>query len=111
VSILEETREKLATLCEQERIIGSSDRIKVNPLSPDDAIGAKADGEFILKKGKERVIEAVFRGMRGQAFTDAPSEWVGTIRELLALDLSVIRNRAVFVAALLDLDRLCPFGR
>lgn len=54
----------------------------------------------MLKKGKERVIEATFQGNKGQAFTDRPRSWSGTLEELLALNLDEIPNRAVFVAGL-----------
>jgi hypothetical protein len=74
--------------------------VSVRPLSPDEAIGSTADASFVIKRGKERVIEAVFEGGRGQAFTDRPSEWAGTLRDVLSLDLSDIRSRAVFVAAM-----------
>ncbi len=99
MDMLNQAREKLTAMC-ADRGVNADARISIRPLSPDDAIGARADGEFVIKKGKERVIEATFDGARGQAFTDTPSEWTGSLRELLDLDLSVVRNRALFVAGL-----------
>jgi uncharacterized protein (DUF4213/DUF364 family) len=69
-------------------------------LSPDEAIGKDADPSFAIRRGKETVIEATFRGHRGQAFTDCPIGWSGTLEGLLSLNLDEISNRAVFVAGL-----------
>lgn len=99
MDMLEQARDRLSAVCADSGI-NPDEHISVRLLSPDDAIGAKADGEFVIKKGKERVIEATFDGARGQAFTDTPSEWSGSLGELLALDLSVVRSRALFVAGL-----------
>jgi hypothetical protein len=74
--------------------------VQVTPLHPDEAIGKNADPAFVIKKGKERVIEATFQGYRGQAFTDQPTEWAGTLGNLLSLNLAEVPNRAVFVAGL-----------
>jgi hypothetical protein len=74
--------------------------VEVRPLNPDEAIGKDADPSFAIKKGKERVIEATFQGHRGQAFTDRPGFWSGTVAALVSLDLDAISNRAVFVAGL-----------
>jgi hypothetical protein len=74
--------------------------VTVNPLHPDEAIGKDADPSFVIKKGKEQVIEATFQGHRGQAFTDHPTDWSGTLGDLLSLNLDEIQNRAVFVAGL-----------
>jgi hypothetical protein len=72
--------------------------VQVRPVDPDEAIGKGADPSFVIKKGKERVIEATFQGHRGQAFTDRPTFWSGTLAELGLLNLDEIPNRAVFVA-------------
>jgi hypothetical protein len=90
-------------------------------LRPDEAIGPRADGEFVLARGKEQVVEAVFGGgarrlrrgpapsggrprrdrrARGQAFTDRPWAWTGRLADLLALDLAPVAHRAVFVAGM-----------
>jgi hypothetical protein len=74
--------------------------VLVRPLDPDEAIGKDADPAFVIKKGKERVIEATFRGHKGQAFTDHPGGWSGTLGNLLAVALDRTSHRAVFVAGL-----------
>ncbi len=96
---LKQARERLL----EKLDLRSTDRslpVQVRPLDPDEAIGKDADPSFVIKKGKERVIEAAFQGHRGQAFTDRPAFWSGTLADLLSLNLDLISNRAVFVAGL-----------
>ena len=99
MGVLEQCREKLLGVCTAQSV-GIDRAVTVRPLSPDEAIGPKADDEFIIKKGKERVIEAHLGDHRGQAFTDASTSFSGTLKEVLALDLKETPNRAVFVAAM-----------
>jgi len=99
MDILEQARKKLDAVC-MERNLDRNEQITVRALTPDEAIGARADENFVIKKGKERVIEASFREARGQAFTDAPGNWEGTLCELLSLDFGKTGYRAVFTAGL-----------
>ena len=41
------------------------------------------------------MIEATFAAEPGQAFTDHPSVWSGTLVDMFALNLSSVRERAV----------------
>ena len=68
-------------------------------LLPRDAIG-DAEGDFVIKKGKEYVIEAAFDTTRGQAFTGIACDWSGTLEELMSLELLDTRNRDIFVASM-----------
>ena len=99
MGILDDARERFQRMC-VGRGIALEEAVEVHPLAPEDAIGSKASDEFVLKRGKERVIEARFGRSRGQAFTDRPTAWSGTLAEALALDIGDVANRAVFVAVL-----------
>ena len=99
MDILEKAREELKRTNIAERGLDLGERITVRALTPDEAIGS-ADDTFVIKKGKERVIEACYREMSGQAFTDAPGNWEGTLGELLELDLGRNGRRALFTAGL-----------
>jgi len=96
---LRKARESFRALIEGAGL-DPKDTVAVRPLQPEEAIGSRVDDSFVIKKGKERVIEALFQGHRGQAFTDRPSPWEGTLGDLFGLDLDSVRNRAIFVAAL-----------
>ena len=99
MGLLERARERLHAIC-NERRQDPGLPVAVRPLSPVEAIGWHADKEFAINKGKERVIEAVFCGVRGQAFTDQPSSWSGTLAELLEMELLQTDRRAAFVAGM-----------
>ena len=68
-------------LC-RERAVRLQRRITVRPLSPDEAIGTEAADDLVIRKGVERVIEAKLGSDRGQAFTDRPSEWSGSLEDI-----------------------------
>lgn len=99
MDVLQQARLCLAELCAEARL-ETTLPLTVRGLTPDEAIGARADETFVIKKGKERVIEALFEGVRGQAFTDHPGNWQGTLGELLNLKLDDTGQRAVFTAGL-----------
>lgn len=99
MDILQCSREKLRHVC-AECGLSPELSLAVRCLTPDEAIGRDADNEFVIKKGLERMVEAVFDGVRGQAFTDQPGNWQGTLGELLSLDLTDIGQRAIFTAGL-----------
>ena len=70
-------------------------------LSPEEAIGNTRRRDFPIITGKDVMIEASFRGSRGQAFTDAPTAFSGTMEEILEGDLAGDpRARSLFIAAL-----------
>lgn len=99
MDVLQQAQQQLAALC-AEADLDSALPLSVRCLTPDEAIGASADPNFVIKKGKERVIEATFEGVRGQAFTDHPGDWQGTLGELLAMEVEAIGQRAIFTAGL-----------
>lgn len=99
MELLKQAQDKLRTLC-AERQLDLDQTVTVTVLTPDDAIGVHADSEFVIKKGKERVIEANWGEARGQAFTDQPANWQGSIAQLLDLDLTATGQRAIFTAGL-----------
>ena len=72
--------------------------VRARTLNPEEAIGQPGRRDYPLLVGKERMLEAVVDGARGQAFTDAPREFKGTIAEVSELPLSNNRERAVFIA-------------
>jgi hypothetical protein len=97
--LLARARDEFAALCERMGL-DMNRQVSVRSLSPDEAIGALADNAFVIKRGKERVIEAVFENCRGQAFTDRPSAWSGALADVMTVDLSDVKSRAVFVASM-----------
>jgi len=97
VSIVEKAKKEFIRIC-NDRSLDLSQTIAIRPLLSREAIG-DAQGDFVIKEGKEHVIEATFDKARGQAFTGTPREWNGTLEELMSLEWSDVGKRGIFVAA------------
>lgn len=98
--ILEECRDRLRELAARHNLDRAEVTVTAQPLTPEEAIGRPTRRDYPILEGKERVIEAAVLGARGQAFTDAPSNFSGQLRDVLALPLDNTRNRAVFLATM-----------
>ena len=102
MTLLEEARTKLRQLIathkwnENEKI----HIVSARDLTPAEAIGKPDRNDYPLLKGKEVMMEARFLGAVGQAFTDQPGRFEGTLGEVLQLSLDTNFQRAVFVATL-----------
>lgn len=59
--------------------------VRAKALTPVEAIGITERKDYPILTGRDVMIEAEYRGCRGQAFTDAPAQYAGTLREILAL--------------------------
>jgi len=72
--------------------------VSARPLTAEEAIGKPERQDFPIQKGKEFMMEARYRGSRGQAFTSMPGEFQGTVEEALGRDLETDFDRALVVA-------------
>jgi len=87
-------------IIEEYRLMNEPITVSVRSLKPEEAIGKPSMNEYAILKGREVMIEAVFKGYRGQAFTDTPKQFNGLLREIFELDLRNLRNRSIFIAVL-----------
>ena len=93
-----------------EQMMGETVKVvSARPLSPEEAIGKPDRTDFPILKGKEVMVEAVFRDAKGQAFTDMPGNFQGSLQDLLDLDLQNNFERSVFIAGFNAVMR--HFGR
>ncbi len=83
--------------------------VSARALSPEEAIGKPDRTDYPLLKGKEVMIEAVFKGAKGQAFTDTPGNFESPLDGLMHLDLRDNLERGVFIAGFNAVMRF--FGR
>ncbi len=83
--------------------------VSARTLSPEEAIGKPDRTDFPLLKGKEVMVEAVFKGARAQAFTDMPGNFEGSLNDLVGLDLRNNFERGMFIAGFNAVMR--HFGR
>ncbi len=91
----------LREFVDQRQIIDEKVRvIAARTLTPEEAIGDPECRDFPLLKGREVMVEAAFRESKGQAYTDMPGEFSGSVRELLSLPLENNFQRAMYIAGL-----------
>ncbi len=75
-------------------------KITTRVLKPVEAIGETERKDYPLLKGKEFLINAELKGSIGQAFTDEPTDYSGSLRDVISLELDSNRNKAIFIASL-----------
>jgi uncharacterized protein (DUF4213/DUF364 family) len=98
--LLRELKEKLEVIAASQRWGDEAVRVNIGTLSVKQAIGSPNRQDFPLLQGKEVMIEAQFRGSCGQAFTDKPNDFTGTLNDVLRLRLDTNESRAIFIATL-----------
>ena len=97
----QEIKEKFCQLIKGDDVWSSRvNVVNIRPLTPQEAIGNPERDDFPLLKGKEVMIQADFRGSRGQAFTDMPGNYSGTLREVFEMPLANNFQRAIFTASI-----------
>ncbi len=96
----ESLRHKFLRLTEQNSLLDNEITIRTHILKPTEAIGNPDRKDFPLLKGKEVLIQASFNEEKGQAYTDAPSEFSGPLRDIVNLSLDDSRKKALFIASL-----------
>lgn len=70
-------------------------------LTAHEAIGETERKDFPIIIGKEIMLEADFKGAKGQAFTSSPAIFKGSLRDVLDMDLeSNPYERSLFIATL-----------
>ena len=74
--------------------------INCRELTPEEAIGSPGRDDFPLQKGKEKLMQAEIDGCSGQAYTDMPGNFSGSLQEALTLPPTNNYQRAVIIAAL-----------
>jgi len=99
-TVLSQVRAKAREVWVEHDLLNEGVEVRARTLTVEEAIGNPEGDDFPLQKGKERLIEAVFRGARGQAFTDMYGDYSGTLGDVAELDLVNNYRRAVFIAVL-----------
>jgi len=102
MTLLEEAKIKLSQIIENQNWAYNEKVMIVSArnLTPEEAIGKPDRDDYPLLTGKEVMMEARVRDGVGQAFTDQPGQFEGTLADVLQLPLDTNFRRAVFVATL-----------
>jgi uncharacterized protein (DUF4213/DUF364 family) len=96
-----ELKEKFISILKENDILDAPVKITTKSLTVEEAIGKTKRKDFPIITGKEVMIQAECQGSFGQAFTDAPTAYSGSLKEICEMDLeNDDRARALFIAAL-----------
>jgi hypothetical protein len=93
-------RERFIKLINEHGLEGEEVIVRAATLSPEQAIGNPEDKDYPIVKGVERLMQAEFRGERGQAFTDRYGNFNGRLADIASMDLNNNFRRAVFISSL-----------
>lgn len=93
-------KEKFIKVINENNIDVNSEVITTIKLKPSEAIGTPDRDDYPILKGKEILLNANCNGFIGQAYTDSPLEFKGSLDDVLNLDLKVEKNIPIFIATL-----------
>lgn len=75
--------------------------VSCRALTPEEAIGRTKRKDFPVLTGKDVMIQAEYKGTKGQAFTDAPAAYTGMLEDILEMDIqNNPHDRGIFIAAM-----------
>lgn len=93
--------DRFEVIAEQHGLMQEPVQISAKALTPQEAIGNTAKQDYPILTGREVMLQAVCGLSVGQAFTDAPATFQGTLADVLALDLARDPHaRGLFIAAM-----------
>ncbi|WP_320171263.1 Rossmann-like domain-containing protein [Maridesulfovibrio sp.] len=104
-SVLKEIQSRAYDIWKEAGILDENIDVTARTLSTEEAIGNPEGDDFPLLRGKERLMEADFRGSKGQAFTDRFGNFNTSLREIAEMELENNFRRAIFVSALNAVQR------
>jgi len=94
-------KERFFSLTKERDLMSSKvEVVSARTLTPQEVIGKPERDDFPLLKGKEVMIQVDFKGSLGQAFTDMPGNYSGTLKEIFDMSLNSNFERAVFISTL-----------
>ena len=99
--LMKKLKDGFRALIDQHSLDADAITISSKSLSPEEAIGNTQRKDFPILAGVEVMLQAEYCGCLGQAFTDAPAVFQGTLTDILALDLmDDMHSRGLFIASL-----------
>ncbi|WP_418791871.1 Rossmann-like domain-containing protein [Phosphitispora sp. TUW77] len=98
--VFKRLRPHIVEILQNPDLCSTNINITCQALSPEEAIGFPGRDDFPLQKGKETLMQAIIDGCKGQAFTDMPGNFFGTLQEALTLFPDNNYKRAVIIASL-----------
>jgi len=101
-SYLDKAKEKFYEIVADKNLLNRKIIIKSRILTPEEAIGNPDRTDFPLLVGKERIMEAKFRGSTGHVFTDMPGDgdYADALKNILNKKIKNNFHRAVLIASM-----------
>jgi hypothetical protein len=93
-------RGKFRKIAEDNQLWDEEVIISGRTLSAKEAIGNPERTDYPIIKGKEKLMEAVFKGTRGQAFTDMAGDFQGTLGQILSKNPESNFDRAILISTM-----------
>ncbi len=109
MELYEELKEALREKIKKHNLSGQNISVRCKALSAVEAIGNPEHDDYPIIKGKEVMVEAVFQGAKGQAFTDDFENADYLVDDLLEIELNSNKGRASFIAGLNAVFRYLDF--
>jgi len=100
MNIYEELREALRKEIQKHNLSGQNISVRCKALSALEAIGKPEHDDYPIIRGKEVMVEAVFEGAKGQAFSDEFENADYLVDDLLTIELNSNKRRASFISGL-----------
>lgn len=91
--------ERFRKLVDNHRLQQTNVTITGAALTPKEAIGTPRRQDFPIIKGKEQLMQADFKGSKGQAFTDMPGNFSGELHDVIGHYPVNNNERAIMIAA------------
>lgn len=92
--------DKFKKIVEDNGLLNEEVKITGRTLTAEEAIGNTERKDFPIIKGKEKLLESDFRGVKGQAFTDMPNNFQGNLKQIVEMPLETNFDTAVYIATL-----------
>ena len=93
-------REYFIDLIKKNQFESENVVVHARPLTPEEVIGNPEDRDYPLITGRERMMQADFRGAFGQAYTDMYGNYSGQLIDIAQMELKNNFRRAIFIASL-----------
>ena len=94
-------RHRFSDLLDAHGFLNEPVTVICRALSVEEAIGKTRRRDYPIITGKDVMVQAECLGGKGQAYTDAPADFYGTLAEISALDIvSDAHARGIFIAVL-----------
>ena len=97
---MKELKRKIIEIIRKYKIKDELVHIIARPLSSQEAIGNPEHSDYPIQKGREKLMQAEFRGSYGVAFTDMFGNYEGFLYEIINMELENNFTRAIFVSTI-----------